>query len=262
MAAVASFFKDLGLAFIPLFVAMDAIGSLPFLLALTQEMGPRERTKVVRYAMLTALLLGLGFVAIGKGVFSVLGIEVADFLVAGGLILLILSVKELVAGKMLESQPSLGEEMVGVVPIGMPLVAGPAVLTTLLILSDQYSVQVVHSQPGSHLASLRPGKPHRPSVAARGTASGIENSGPSPGRNRRHDDPQGCDSHLRAVDIGYQEWWPKAEGTHECTETEPQATRLPALEQTRRRQTGSTSLPRNRHSCRKGSSCVCSASCL
>jgi multiple antibiotic resistance protein len=143
MAAVASFFKDLGLAFIPLFVAMDAIGSLPFLLALTQEMGPRERTKVVRYAMLTALVLGLGFVAIGKGIFSVLGIEVADFLVAGGLILLILSVKELVAGKMLESQPSLGEEMVGVVPIGMPLVAGPAVLTTLLILADQHSVQVV-----------------------------------------------------------------------------------------------------------------------
>ena len=143
MAAVATFFKELGLAFIPLFVAIDAIGILPFILALTQDSNPRERPKVVRYAMLTALGLGLGFIAIGKGVFSVLGVEVADFLVAGGLILLVLSVRDLVTGKMMESQPAPGMEMVGVVPIGTPLIAGPAVLTTLLLLSDQYAVGVV-----------------------------------------------------------------------------------------------------------------------
>lgn len=133
-----TFLGDVGLSFIPLFVAIDAIGTLPILLALTQDERASERTKTIRYAILTALALGLGFVAIGKFVFSVLDILSADFLVAGGLILLALSVKDLVAGKMIESP--VGERMIGVVPLGTPLVAGPATLTTLLVLTDQYIV--------------------------------------------------------------------------------------------------------------------------
>jgi multiple antibiotic resistance protein len=140
---VADFFKDLGLSFIPILVAIDAIGVLPFLLLLTQDASPAERSKVARYAMLTALGLGLGFIAIGKGVFSALGIEVAHFLIAGGLILLVLAIRHIITGKMVEIEPALGERMVGVVPIGTPLVAGPAVLTTLLLLSDQYHIAAV-----------------------------------------------------------------------------------------------------------------------
>ena len=132
------FLGDVGLSFIPLLVAIDAIGTLPILLALTQDERASERTKTIRHAILTALALGLGFIAIGKLVFSVLGILSADFLVAGGLILLALSVKDLVAGKMIESP--VGERMIGVVPLGTPLVAGPATLTTLLVLTDQYIV--------------------------------------------------------------------------------------------------------------------------
>lgn len=135
--------QEFGLTFVPLFVAMDAVGTLPILLPLMQDMKPRERQRVVRLAMFTALGLGLGFVAIGKGIFLFLGIEVADFLVAGGLVLLILAVKEITAGRMIEAQASLGAELLGVVPLGTPLVVGPAVLTTLLILIDQYSMVIV-----------------------------------------------------------------------------------------------------------------------
>ncbi len=143
MEKIIHLLQEFGLTFVPLFVAMDAVGTLPILLPLTQDMRPGERRKVVRLAMLTALGLGLGFVAIGKGIFLFLGIEVADFLVAGGLILLILAVKELTTGKMIEAQASVGAELLGVVPIGTPLVVGPAVLTTLLILIDQYSLVIV-----------------------------------------------------------------------------------------------------------------------
>ena len=54
--------------------------------------------------MLTALGLGLGFIAIGKAIFLFLGIEVADFLIAGGFILPVLSLKDLATGKMVEFQ--------------------------------------------------------------------------------------------------------------------------------------------------------------
>lgn len=143
MEKVLQILQEFGLTFVPLFVAMDAIGVLPILLPLTQDMKVSERRRVIRLAMFTALGLGLGFVAIGKGIFVFLGIEVADFLVAGGLILFLLAAKDLITGKMLEAEASVGADMIGVVPLGTPLVVGPAVLTTLLILIDLYSIVIV-----------------------------------------------------------------------------------------------------------------------
>lgn len=138
-------FEQLFLSFIPLFVAMDAIGVLPFALSLTQDMSARERTRTVRYAMVTALALGLGFIALGKGVFWLLGISVSDFLVAGGLILLVLAINHLVRGKLVELGTAVEQQTVGVVPLGTPLIVGPAVLTTLLLLIGEYHMLLVIS---------------------------------------------------------------------------------------------------------------------
>jgi len=135
--------QEFGLTFVPLFVAMDAVGVLPILISVTQGMPANERRKTILYATLTALILGLAFVAVGKGIFVFLGIDVADFLVAGGLILFLLAAKDLITGKMIEAQASVGSDMIGVVPLGTPLVVGPAVLTTLLILIDLYSLVIV-----------------------------------------------------------------------------------------------------------------------
>jgi multiple antibiotic resistance protein len=141
--SVGDFFRELGLTFVPLFVAMDAIGNLPIFLALTHGIAPKHSRRVTNLATLTALGVGLGFVAIGRAIFLLLGIEVADFLVAGGVILLVFAIKDLVTGKTIETQDSSTFGMVGVVPIGTPLVVGPAVLTTLLLLVEQYLVAVV-----------------------------------------------------------------------------------------------------------------------
>ncbi len=136
-------FEQLVLSFIPLFVAMDAIGTLPFLLSLTEDMTTLQRTRAVRYALITALALGLGFIALGKGVFWLLGITVADFLVAGGLILLVLAINYLVRGRFIELAVAAERETVGVVPLGTPLIVGPAVLTTLLLLIGEYNIFLV-----------------------------------------------------------------------------------------------------------------------
>ncbi|MFH1382928.1 MAG: MarC family protein [Chloroflexota bacterium] len=137
------FIRTLGLTFIPLFVAVDALGILPFILTLSQDMSPPERNRTIRYAMLTAFALGLGFVVVGRGIFLALGIEVADFLVAGGIVLFILSVRHLTTGKIVEVQPGAAKDIIGVVPIGTPLVVGPAVLTTLLVLTGQHPIYIV-----------------------------------------------------------------------------------------------------------------------
>lgn len=137
--------RELALTFVPLFFAMDAVGNLPVFLALTQGVEPRHRRRTVHLATLTALGIGLGFVVIGKVIFLLLGIEVADFLMAGGIILLILAVRYLITGKVVETPDLSASETVGVVPLGTPLVVGPAVLTTLLLLTGQYRIAVVLS---------------------------------------------------------------------------------------------------------------------
>jgi multiple antibiotic resistance protein len=137
--------QELALTFVPLFFAMDAVGNLPIFLALTQEIGAKRRRQTVNLATLTALGVGLVFVAIGKAIFLLLGIEVADFLMAGGIILLILAIRYLITGKVVETQDLSTSETIGVVPLGTPLVVGPAVLTTLLSLTGQYRIYIVLS---------------------------------------------------------------------------------------------------------------------
>ncbi len=90
--------RQLGLTVTPLFVAMDSVGNLPALIALTRDMTTSQRSGTVRSAMLTSFALGLGFIIIGQAGFQFPGIEVADFLVARSSILLLLSIKDLVTG--------------------------------------------------------------------------------------------------------------------------------------------------------------------
>lgn len=142
MPEVASAGQQFLLTFIPLFVAIDAVGVLPFVLSLLRGLEPEERRRMLRHAHATAFALGAGFLAIGKLVFFALGITANDFLVAGGLLLLALSLRDIITGKLVETSPA-DELTVGVVPIGTPLIVGPATLTTLLLLVSQYSSVMV-----------------------------------------------------------------------------------------------------------------------
>jgi len=127
--------KNFLLAIIPIFVAMDAIGVLPFFLSFTDGMKKLERNRVLRASILTGFVVSLGFLAVGKFVFTVIGITVSDFKVAGGTILLVIAIHDLLFP---ERKRSIVDETVGVVPLGVPLIVGPAVLTTTIISVDAY----------------------------------------------------------------------------------------------------------------------------
>lgn len=126
---------------VPIFVAIDAVGTLPIIISVSEQMTKDERTRTVNLAMVTASSMGLGFLLVGKYLLSFLSISVGHFAIAGGLVLLGLSMRDLVAGKMMDVP--LKEEMVAIVPIGTPLTVGPATLTTVLLLSGQYHLYIV-----------------------------------------------------------------------------------------------------------------------
>ena len=125
------------LAFIPIFVAIDPIGLVALFMGLGTHAPTEHRTKQALLGILTGLCVSVGFIFLGKIVFAALGITVADFQVAGGLILLVLAIRELVG---VGGEDRTGVHEFGIVPLGMPLIAGPALLTALLILVDTVGV--------------------------------------------------------------------------------------------------------------------------
>lgn len=127
--------------FVPVFVAIDALGTVPILIGVTEGMASTERAKTVNLAMATATVLALVFLFLGKAILSLLGITVGHFAIAGGTILGALALKDMLTGKMVE--PVLKQEMVAAVPIGTPLIMGPATVTTLILLTSQYPWWVV-----------------------------------------------------------------------------------------------------------------------
>lgn len=125
-------------SFIPLFVALDALGVLPLYAHFSMGLDKKKRSKVLRESIVTAFLVTLGFVLLGKRILIYLNISIEDFMIAGGIILFIIAARDLLgfgrgdlAGQ---------EDLFAVVPLGVPLLAGPALLTTSLIVSSTYGL--------------------------------------------------------------------------------------------------------------------------
>jgi len=125
--------KSFILAFIPLFVAVDAIGILPIFISLTQGLKKKDLGRLLTQSMITASLLAICFIFLGKSVFRMLGITMGDFMVAGGIILFAIALSDLLQPGKRRRVPA---NEVGAVPLGTPLIVGPAVLTTSLMSVD------------------------------------------------------------------------------------------------------------------------------
>ena len=129
--------KNIVLALIPIFVAVDAIGVMPIFVSLTEELDTKEKRRIIAQSMVTAATLAITFIFIGKAVFRFLGITIGDFMIAGGAILFCIAITDILNPIKKRRIPSAG---LGAVPLGTPLIVGPAVLTTSLIIISEYGV--------------------------------------------------------------------------------------------------------------------------
>jgi multiple antibiotic resistance protein len=129
------FLLDLVKGTIALFIVVDPLGNVPIFLGLTKNMDETQRKKTFRSAIITGLMLLFLFAFAGQQILNLFGISLNSFMVAGGLLLLIIAVRLLVAGGWQE--PSTSPESIGAVPIGFPLLVGPGAITaTILILQS------------------------------------------------------------------------------------------------------------------------------
>lgn len=136
------------LAFIPLFVAFDVVGLLPLFWGLSQGMPREQRQEAIHQSTLVAWVVGPAFLLVSEWIFHLLGLQLADVMIAGGVILFGLALNDLLHP---EKRAASSPDDLGVVPLGIPLIVGPAVLTTLLVLRKRYGLWMTLSSFGLNL---------------------------------------------------------------------------------------------------------------
>jgi len=127
--------KNLFACVLSIFISMNVLGILPIYISFTGNIGIKEKKKIINKALSLTFLITMGFVIIGRFIFLIIGIETYDFLIAGGLILVIIAVLILL-DMAYKSPPEI--KSIGVVPLATPLLAGPGLLTTSIVLVNIY----------------------------------------------------------------------------------------------------------------------------
>ncbi len=125
-------------ATVALLIVVDPAGLVPVVLGLTKDMKKEERRGTFRVAMLVAIVLLVIFAVAGRELLILFGITVYSFMIAGGILLLILAMQMIFRGGFVG--PSTATDDVGVVPIAFPLLVGPGAITTTIVSLQTYGI--------------------------------------------------------------------------------------------------------------------------
>ncbi len=132
--------QSLVLTFIPLFIVMDSFGNLPYVIQVTEGLPSDQQHRIIHIATITAALIGLVFLFFGRLILTAMSISVGSFAIACGIVLMVFSVRYLLTGQSVEM---VHDKFIAISPLGTPLMAGPAIITTLILLSLQYNIYIV-----------------------------------------------------------------------------------------------------------------------
>lgn len=127
--------------FIALFFTIDPIGLVPIFLTIGANLTESEKYKAVKKGVLTAFLILLFFALLGTRVLDIFGISLAAFKIAGGILLLILSIgfvlDKVDVTAQCEDTINCPKTDISVFPLAIPLLSGPAAISMLIIFMKQ-----------------------------------------------------------------------------------------------------------------------------
>jgi len=129
-------------AFVAWFVTIDPLGLVPIWLALAGALPPGRRLATANRAVLIAGTVLLVFALAGEAVLRALGISLPAFRIAGGIFLFLVALEmvfEHRTGRREDTAGRAGVADIAVFPLAIPLIAGPAAITTTILLSDRFA---------------------------------------------------------------------------------------------------------------------------
>ncbi len=121
-----------------LFLLMDPIGNIPVYISVLKEIDQPRQKRIILRELVIALIIIVGFTFVGQGILNLLQISEATVSMAGGLILLMISIRMIFPPEHAQKPADyLGQEPF-IVPLAIPLVAGPSVLSAVIVYSNQF----------------------------------------------------------------------------------------------------------------------------
>ncbi|NDE63581.1 MAG: NAAT family transporter [Chlamydiae bacterium] len=124
---------------ITFFLLMDGPGNIPIFLSLLRQVPPKRQAYIIARELVIALLIMFFFAFCGNYVLDHLGIENQTIQMAGGIILFMIAIK-MVFGTLEEPEIKHHKEPL-IVPLAVPLVAGPSILATIMVYSKDIEIQ-------------------------------------------------------------------------------------------------------------------------
>src|SRR5512136_1038444 len=131
---------NLARATLALFIIVDPFGNIPVFIGLTEKMDVGQRRRVFRSATLTGFILLVIFALAGQQILTFFGISLYSFMIAGGILLLIIAIKLLIEGEWWNPEGSL--ESMSAVPIAVPLLVGPGAITATILNLQEFGIAV------------------------------------------------------------------------------------------------------------------------
>ncbi len=126
---------EISSAAMTLFLVMDPIGNVPIFNAVLSKLEEKRRTRVVVRELLIALFILLGFLYAGNAILAFLGLSESSLNIAGGILLFIISLRMIFPSHHAGDEEKVDEEPF-IVPLAVPLTAGPSTIAILLLLSS------------------------------------------------------------------------------------------------------------------------------
>src|SRR6266571_8696583 len=133
MASADTFLVELLKATVALFVIVDPLGPVPIFANLTKGMNPQEKVRIFRTAAIVGSVLLAVFALVGQELLALFGITLPSFQIAGGLVLLLLSIEIIFRGERVDKLSLSSAEETAVFPIAFPLLVGPGAITLTMI---------------------------------------------------------------------------------------------------------------------------------
>lgn len=155
--SVALNWQDIAAAAMTLFFIMDPLGNVPVFNAVLARFSPGKRALIVARELVLALLILLGFLFAGNEILGFLSIGQSSLSIAGGILLFIISLRMIFPKPSNSDQTEIVEDPF-LVPLAIPLVAGPSTIAVLLLMSSrepdrmlEWSLSLVLAWAGSTL---------------------------------------------------------------------------------------------------------------
>ena len=141
-------------SFILFFIAIDTIGNIPFFLSLTEEAKIKKRNQIAIKSVIIAFFIMITFAYAGRYLLDAIGVSLDSLKIAGGIILMILAIDILFEKRKTRREKRVEEALdeksfddIIVFPIAIPFIAGPAALTTIILLIGNYTINTEFQIP-------------------------------------------------------------------------------------------------------------------